>query len=72
MVFTKPQARERLKDARRRQLISQQDVAYTLGISQTTYTRIENGYKQPGKELGAKLIAMFNLPPDYFDTQEGR
>lgn len=42
-------------------------VASELGISQASYSNIENGYSDPSKEEADKLISMFGLDSDYFE-----
>ena len=58
--------RELLTLRRRQSLQSQIAVASKLGIGQSQYSYIENGYANPTKEQAAMLIDMFDLPNDYF------
>ena len=62
--------RSLLNMKRRMNLKSQMEVADALGISQGGYSNIENGYANPTKEQAEALIAMFDLPKDYFDGSE--
>lgn len=59
--------REHLALMRRKSLMSQQEVAMNIGISQAQYSNIENGYSVPCAQVAEKLIDMFNLNSDYFD-----
>ena len=58
--------REELILRRKRALKSQFDVAVELGISQASYSLIENGYRNPAPDDAQKLTDMFDLPDDYF------
>lgn len=58
--------REELILQRKRSLKSQHAVAAEIGISQASYSLIENGYSNPNPENAVKLISMFGLPDDYF------
>lgn len=62
--------REKLILQRKRSLMSQHAVAAVIGISQASYSLIENGYKNPGPEEAAQLTTMFGLPNDYFGDLE--
>ena len=62
--------RELLILRRRQALKSQYEVAVELGISQSSYSMIENGFGNPKDDGKEKLIAMFGLDPDYFDADE--
>ena len=62
--------RELLNIRRRQSLLSQIAVASKLGIGQSQYSYIENGYANPNDEQAATLIEMFDLPKDYFQ-QDG-
>ena len=62
--------RELLILRRRQALKTQNEVAVELGISQASYSMIENGFSNPKDDGKEKLIAMFGLEPDYFDTGE--
>lgn len=61
--------REELIIQRKRALKSQFDVAVELGISQASYSLIENGYRTPAPDDAQKLIQMFDLPDDYFGSK---
>lgn len=61
--------REELILQRKRALKSQFDVAVELGISQASYSLIENGYRNPAPDDAQKLIQMFTLPDDYFGSR---
>jgi len=59
--------REMLILRRRQSLKPQIEVATLLGISQSMYSNIENGYCRPSEDDAKKLIEMFDLPDDYFE-----
>lgn len=59
--------RELLSMKRRQSLISQMKLAAQIGMAQSQYSNIENGYAQPSKEQAEALIKMFDLPTDYFE-----
>lgn len=64
--------RELLSIKRRQALQPQISVAAKLGIAQSQYSNIENGYVTPTEEQAAVLIDMFNLPNDYFENGAGK
>ena len=55
---------------RKQNLMSQIEVAKTLGISQAQYSYIENGYADPDEAQAKTLISMLGLPDDYFDKKD--
>ena len=61
--------RDLLNVKRRQSLMSQIEVAAKLGISQASYSYIENGYSNPNEEQAKQLVEMFGLPNDYFDEE---
>ena len=63
--------REELSLKRRQSLQSQMAVAAKIGVAQSQYSNIENGYANPSKEQASILIEMFGLPSDYFDVEGG-
>ncbi len=62
--------REMLSLKRRQSLKSQIEVAARIGIAQSQYSNIENGYANPTEEQAAALIAMFDLPDNYFKKED--
>ena len=58
--------REELSLKRRQSLQSQMAVAAKIGVAQSQYSNIENGYANPSEDQASILIEMFDLPSDYF------
>lgn len=56
---TRPTNRLRVLRAERR--ISQEDVARDVGMTQTIYWRVENGYRIPSKEERRRLAKVFRV-----------
>lgn len=51
--------------------MTQCEVAAKIGVSQSHYNLIEQGYTNPkNDEVRAKLCEMFGLEPGYFDRPE--
>lgn len=63
--------RDLLSLKRRQSLKSQIAVAAELGMAQSQYSNIENGYANPTEGQRLALIEMFGLPEDYFSCEEG-
>lgn len=59
--------REELIRKRKMSLRSQLDIAAELGISQSAYSSIENGYGKPSNDVAEKLIEMYDLGDGYFE-----
>lgn len=64
-----PGKREALILRRRQSLLNQYEVAVRVGISQSKYSLIENGYANPSKEEAAILCELFDLESDYFNDK---
>ena len=64
--------RKWLKELREKNMMSQQNVALMLGISQQYYHLIENGDRQQKMtiELAAKLSKVFGVTIEYIMEQE--
>lgn len=59
---------------RKQMVMNQMAVAAAVGVSQSYYCNIENGYITPDEEIANKLIEVLGLDPDYFSEhreQEG-
>lgn len=54
----------RLKELRDKQKLTQQQAATYLGVSRPTYTRYENGEREPGIEMLKKLADFFKVSID--------
>ena len=52
---------------RKMSLKSQLDIAVELGISQSAYSGIENGYGKPSNDVAEKLTEMYDLGDGYFE-----
>jgi len=56
---------------RRKQVpMNQMAMAAQLGISQSQYSLIENGFVTPSEVIAKKLIEMLGLDADYFDEPQ--
>lgn len=55
----------RLKEARKRSAMTQQQVADSLGISRSSYTNIENGKRDPDTRTLRRLADLFEVSADY-------
>lgn len=55
---------------RKQKIMNQMEVAAVVGVSQSYYCHIENGYITPHKEIAEKLIEVLGLAPDYFNKQQ--
>ena len=55
---------EKLKDLRTRKKLHQKDVAQSLGIDRTTYTKYETGKSEPDFETTQKLADFFGTSID--------
>lgn len=60
--------REDLIQRRKTALMSQNEVAVKLGISQARYSLIENGYYNPNPKQAEILLELFGIEPKYFQT----
>ena len=61
--------RETLSIRRRQSLLSQMAVAAKIGVAQSQYSNIENGYANPTEEQARVLTEMFSLPEGYFAVE---
>ena len=52
-----------LKDFRKKQRLTQQQIANKLGINRVTYTKIELGYRDPDLNFMRNFEKAFNLSP---------
>jgi DNA-binding XRE family transcriptional regulator len=52
-----------LKEFRKNQGLTQQQMANTLGINRVTYTKIELGYRDPDLNFMKSFEKAFNLTP---------
>lgn len=57
---------KRLKEVRKRNLLTQQELADKLGVSLVTVSRWENGERTPNITIMDKLSKMLNVPISYF------
>jgi transcriptional regulator with XRE-family HTH domain len=55
-----------LRDLRLSKKMTQESVAFELGISQKAYSKIENGHVCLAEKKIPKLCEVFNVTPDYF------
>ena len=55
----------KLNEFRRSKGESQQDIADFLGVSRVTYTRYENGSREPDFDTISKLANYFGVSTDY-------
>ena len=65
----------KLNELRRSKGESQQDIADFLGVSRVTYTRYENGSREPDFDTISKFANYFGVSTDYLlgmDKQIGR
>ncbi len=51
----------KIKELRKKRLLSQQELATALNVSRQTVSYIENGHKQPTITLALKIAKFFNL-----------
>lgn len=56
---------KRIRDLREDKDLSQSEVAELLSISQSTYSRYENGYLDIPSEALIKLALFYNVSADY-------
>lgn len=56
--------RKRLKEERIRHKLSVEDIADSLGISESFYYKIESGIRNPTIDLAKKIAKIFNLNVD--------
>ena len=56
---------ERLKEQRKLYSLTQRQMAETLGISQPSYIRYENGSSEPSQENLVKIADVFDVSVDY-------
>lgn len=57
---------KKLKMLRLEKELTQESVAFELGISQKAYSKIENGKVCISKDKMLKLAKLFNVSPDHF------
>lgn len=55
----------RLKELRKRKMLTQEQVAKKIGITQYTYSNYENNKTQPNYKTLIKLADFFNVSIDY-------
>lgn len=65
--------RKRLKEIRKMNKLTQEDIAKDINISRTFYTRLELGTRNPSIKTAKKLEILFNIPmeelfPDIFEN----
>lgn len=56
---------ERLVELRKIKDVTQEDVAYFIGVTRPAYTAYESGRRQPDYEILQKLADYFNVTTDY-------
>ncbi|WP_428655109.1 helix-turn-helix domain-containing protein [Runella sp.] len=54
----------KLRELRKERQYSQEEVVNNLGISQATYSRLENGQAKITYEIICKLIQLYKLKPE--------
>jgi transcriptional regulator with XRE-family HTH domain len=59
-----PRTLKTLKDFRKKEGLTQQQMADKLGINRVTYTKIELGYRDPDLNFMKSLEKAFNLSPE--------
>ena len=64
-IFDKEKFRERLISLREESGITQQMLAFDLGISRTTYAHYEQGSHEPPIENLVKLSKIYDVTVDY-------
>ena len=69
-MISKVRKRKELILLRRKNLLSQYEVACRLGISQSQYSLIENGYVKPSEEATTILAELLGINPEYFADDE--
>lgn len=55
----------RLKDLRKKNWLTQADIAKEIGISQGSYANWENGKREPSLENVVRLAKLFGVTTDY-------
>lgn len=60
-----------LKEVRNKLGIAQGEMAYSLKIQQSQYSRYENGTSKPSVDILEKLVKQFNININYLLTGEG-
>ncbi len=55
----------KLKELRKKNSISQIEIAKYLNIPRSTYSNYENGYAQPDNQMLVKIADYFNVTTDY-------
>lgn len=53
-----------LKDIRKKNALTQEDVALLVGITRTAYCNIENGKRQPSIGVAYKIAAALDIPEE--------
>lgn len=53
-----------LKDIRKKNALTQEDVALLVGIARTAYCNIENGKRRPSIGVAYKIAAVLDIPED--------
>ena len=56
---------ENLIELRKRNNLTQREVAKTLGIAQPSYIRYENGTSEPTQETLVKIADLFDVSVDF-------
>ena len=54
-----------LKQLRKDEELTQQEVADKINVGQVTYARYENGTRRPSSEMLVRLAELFNVSTDY-------
>lgn len=55
---------ERIREARKQRGLSQEAVAYRVGLEQTELSKIERGRRQPSPEILERIWAVLNPAED--------
>lgn len=63
--------RVELERRRKKAKMSQLLTGHQIGVSQSQYSLIELGWKNPTSEQAEKLIELFDLDADYFASAKG-
>lgn len=59
---------QRLKQARKKARLTQEQVAKMLGLDYSTISKYENNHSEPDNETLAKMAEMYNVNVDYLIT----
>ena len=60
--------RQLIQDARTKTGMTQAQFSFKLGVDVGTYSRWERGAHTPGRPTLLAIIALADLPADYFDA----